>query len=125
MLVTYAPEHDELMAVMEYPYRVDFYALFRIEKRPNRLIGNSVPNQSRDLNHLMDTQATQRVLSREITTVPSFKAKKSAKGDFDPEAEENRWRPGAIFWLEDPEAFDQFKVQPTDLGESMQEERTP
>jgi hypothetical protein len=108
---------------MDYPYRVDFYALFRISKRTNRLIGESIPVQSRDLNELMDRQITQRVLSREISTIPSFKGKKNAKGDFDPEAPENRWRPGVIFWLDDPEAFDQFKIQPTDLGESMQEEK--
>jgi len=123
LLVTYAPEEEEIMACMDYPYRVDFYALFRIGKRTNRLIGESIPAQARDLNELMDRQITQRVLSREISTVPSFKGKKSAKGDFDPEAQENRWRPGVIFWLEDPEAFDQFKIQPTDLGESMQEEK--
>lgn len=123
LLVTYAPEEEEIMACMDYPYRVDFYALFRIGKRTNRLIGESIPAQARDLNELMDRQITQRILSREISTVPSFKGKKSAKGDFDPEAQENRWRPGVIFWLEDPEAFDQFKIQPTDLGESMQEEK--
>ena len=123
LLVTYAPEEEEIMACMDYPYRVDFYALFRIGKRTNRLIGESIPAQARDLNELMDRQITQRVLSREISTVPSFKGKKSAKGDFDPEVQENRWRPGVIFWLEDPEAFDQFKIQPTDLGESMQEEK--
>lgn len=123
LLVTYAPEEEEIMACMDYPYRVDFYALFRIGKRTNRLIGESIPAQARDLNELMDRQITQRVLSREISTVPSFKGKKSAKVDFDPEAQENRWRPGVIFWLEDPEAFDQFKIQPTDLGESMQEEK--
>jgi hypothetical protein len=111
------------MAIIDYPYRVDFYALFRIEKRTNRLIGNSVPNQSRDLNELMDKQISQRVLSREIATIPTFKGKKTAKADFDAEAEENRWRVGRIFWLDDPEAFEQFKVQPTDLGESMQEEK--
>lgn len=123
LLVTYSKDHDELMAVMEYPYRVDFYSLFRIEKRTNRLVGNSIPSQTRDINALIDKQITQRVLSREITTIPSFKGRKTAKGDFDPEAEENRWRPGVIFWLDDPDAFDQFKVQPTDLGESMQEEK--
>ncbi len=123
LLVTYAPEEEEIVSCMDYPYRTDFYALFRISKRTNRLIGESIPVKSRDLNELMDRQITQRVLSREISTVPSFKGKKSAKGDFDPEASENRWRPGVIFWLEDPEAFDQFKIQPTDLGESMQEEK--
>jgi hypothetical protein len=33
-LVTWSHEHDELMQVMVYPYRVPFYALFRINERP-------------------------------------------------------------------------------------------
>lgn len=35
---------------------------------------------------------------------------------------ENKWAPGRIFWLSNFDAFEQFKVQPTDLGESLQEE---
>lgn len=123
VMVTYSLDCDEIVACMEYPYRVDCYALFRIGKRPNRLMGESIPDQTRDLNLEINTQHNQRIISRQISTVPSFKGKKSAKGDFDPGAPENRWRPGATFWLEDPEAFEQFKVQPVDLGESMQEER--
>ncbi len=123
LLVTYAPESDEIVSAMDYPYRLDFYALFRIDKRTGRLVGRSIPSQTRDTNELIDKQTTQRILSRDIATVPSFKGKKSAKGDFDAEAPENRWRPGVIFWLDDPDAFDQFKVQPTDLGESMQESK--
>ncbi|RTL20757.1 MAG: hypothetical protein EKK55_17380 [Rhodocyclaceae bacterium] len=122
-MVTYSLDCDLLLEVREYPYLIDYFATFRIERRPNQLIGKSVPSKVRDLSWEIDTQHNQRILSRQISTVPSFKGKKSAKTDFDPSAEENRWRPGVIFWLEDPEAFDQFKVQPVDLGESMSEEK--
>lgn len=125
ILLTYNVDCDILMAAMDYPYRVDFFALFRIAKRPGRQIGVSVPDETRDLNEEIDQQHNQRLLSRMIATVPSFKGKASAQGEdgFDPDASENRWRPGVIFWLKDPEAFEQFKVQPTDQGESLQEEK--
>ena len=122
LLLTYSHDEDELTAVIEYPYRVDFYALFRIESRPNRLIGNSIPRQARDLNNEIDTQHNQRIHTREISTVPSFKGQKTAKTDIDFEAEENQFRPGVIFWMAEPDKFEQFKIQPTDLGESIQEE---
>jgi len=124
LLLTYSYEEDALTAFIDYPYRIDFYALFRIEKKPNRLIGASVPGQLMEMNKEIDTQHNQRIQSREIATVPSFKGKKSAFGkDFDLEAEENRFHPGVLFLMDDPEGFEQFKVQPTDMGESMNEEK--
>jgi hypothetical protein len=119
---TFNYECEELVQAIEYVYRVDNYALFHIERRPGRLLGTSIPRQTRSLNWEIDTQHNQRINSRTVSTVPSFKAKRGSNKDFDPEADENRWRPGVIFWLDEPEAFDQFKVQPTDLGESLQEE---
>lgn len=122
-LFTYNFDHDELVGAMEYPYRVlDHYATFRIGSRPNRLLGESIPQMTRELNFEIDFQHQQRNNSRTITSVPSFKMKKGTNEDFDPLAEENQWRPGVIFELEDPDSFDQFKVQPVDLGESMAEE---
>jgi hypothetical protein len=118
----YNLDHDELVSAMEFYYLVDNYAIFRIEKRPNRMDGNSIPRQTRDTNYKIDMTSNQRVNSRTVSSVPSFKAKKSLAKDFDPEADENRWRPGVIFWMEEPDSFEQFKVQPTDLGESLQEE---
>lgn len=123
LLITYSQEEDEIVACLEYPYRVDFYALFRIKGRPNRLVGTSVPQMTEDINEEIDTQHRQRINIRTISSVPSFKGKKESKKDFDSNAESNQWRPGVIFWLNDPEAFEQFKVQPTDLGESMAEEQ--
>jgi hypothetical protein len=122
LLVTYCKEEDELLAAKDYPYRVDFYALFRIEERPGRLIGISIPNKSRDMNMEIDDQHRQRIDARSISMVPSFKADLGIKKEFDPSREENRWRPGIIFWLSDFSKFEQFKVQPTDMGESMAEE---
>jgi hypothetical protein len=122
-LVTWSHEHEEVMQVMVYPYRVPFYALFRINERPNRLIGRSIPQKTRDLNDEIDTQHNQRINTRTISSVPSFKALDSAKMDLDPKLKQNKWGPGVIFWLADFESFEQFKVQPTDQGESLQEEQ--
>lgn len=115
-------EHKEILFAIDYPYRMDNYALFRIEKRANRLLGTSIPMDLDDLNEEIDTMHNQRINSRKIAEVPSFKGKKDKKKDFDAGADENMWRPGVIFWLEDPLAFDQFKVQPVDLSGSMAEE---
>ncbi len=125
-LVVYSKEHKQLLACMDFPYRVDNMALFRIDERPNRLRGKSVPDKTRDINDEIDTHHNMRQNGRAVSLVPTFKAKKSLKqdSDFDPESEHNRFAPGKIFWLEDFSAFDQFRVQPTDMGESMQEEKS-
>lgn len=123
LLLVYAPDTNIIMAVIDFPYRRDHYAIFRIGKKPNRLLGDGIPKDLEDLNEEVDTQHNQRINSRKIAEVPSFKAKKSAHKDFDPTAYENLWKPGVVFWLDDPEAFDQFKVQPADFGSSMREEQ--
>ena len=123
LMVIYNLEYEKLVFYVEFPLRIDNYALFRIEKRPNRLVGSCIPKELEDLNEEIDALHNQRINSRKIAEVPSFKGKKSAKTDFDPEAEANLWRPGVIFWLDDPDSFDQFKVQPVDLNSSMLEEK--
>lgn len=121
-LLTFSYENKRLMAVMEYPYRVNYFAIFRREKRPGQLDGRSIVGELEYVNDEIDHRHNSRTMSMDITNIPSFKAKKSAIKDFDPEAEENRWRPGVTFWLEDPEAFEQFRVQPVDYGQSLAEE---
>lgn len=123
LLVVYSLEKDCILSARLYPYRVDNYSLFRIESKPNQLIGNSIPWGLSDLNDEVDAQHNQRINSRTISQVPSFKAGMDIKGEFDPQALENQWRPGVIFWLRDFDKFEQFKVQPTDLGSSIQEEQ--
>jgi len=123
-LVTYSEKHDMLIQCMEYFYREDMYSLFWIDSRPNRLVGKSIPWKTRDANDEVDTQHNQRINSRTISDIPTFKAHSDLKSDpnFDPEAKENKWKPGRVFWSQHPELFDQFKIQPTDLGGSLQEE---
>lgn len=121
-LLTIAPEHKKLMALMDYPYRTDYYAIFRREKKPGQLDGRSMVGELEGLNDEIDHRHNSRSMSMDITNVPSFKAKKSAKDDFDPNAEENKWKPGVVFWLKDPESFEQFRVQPVNYGESLNEE---
>lgn len=118
LLVTYSLESDELLQAMDYVYRVDFYALFVADERPNQLVGKSIPAKTRDLNDLIDTQINQEINTRTISTVPIFKGKKDMKEELDPELQQNKIRPGMIIWINEFDAFDQFKIQPTDLGES-------
>lgn len=122
-LVTYSLEKDELLSCVQYPYRVDFFALFRIHRNPNRLVGRSIISEIEDIGESVDALHNQRINSRKIAEVPSFKGKKERKKDFDSEAEENQWKPGVIFWLEDPDSFIQFTVQPVNLESSMHEEQ--
>lgn len=117
-LVTYSYDDDELLGCMDYIYRVDFYALFRIDERPNQLFGKNIPAKTRDLNDLSDTLINQEVNTRTISTVPIFMGQKDMKEDLDPELQQNKIRPGMILWLSNFDSFTQFKVQPTDLGEN-------
>ena len=122
LLVTYSKQNNIILSIINYPYRVDFYVLFRLQKKPNRLRGGSVPGDLEDINEETDAIHNQRINSRKIAEVPSFKAKRSIQKDFDPEADQNRWKPGVIFWLDDPDSFVQFTVQPVDFNSSIAEE---
>lgn len=121
--VLYNKRSDKLLACIEFPYRVPNYALFRIDSRPNRLVGKSIPSKTRTLNEEIDFQHAQRINSRTISTIPVFKALLDKKDEIDGMLMEQRWKPGRVFWLKDFNSFDQFKIQPTDLGESMSEEK--
>ncbi len=121
-LVTYDFENNILLECKEFVYRIDNYALFQIDGRTNRLIGRSIPRKSRDINDVVDTVYNQRINSRTIAMVPTFKALKSKKRDLDPMLEEKKWGPGRIWWVDDFNSIDQWRIQPTDLGESIGEE---
>lgn len=121
-LVTYSKNKDLLLSCRYYVYRADCYALFRIKRRANRMKGRSIPEMTRDMNDEIDTQHNQRINSRTISTVPTFKALKSKKRDIDLMLDEQKWGPGRVIYLEDFNYFDQFKIQPADLGQSLKEE---
>ncbi len=122
LLLVYFYDADKLPYRTEYPYRTDFYALLRIGKKPNLLIGDSLPADLEDSNAEVDDLHNGRINSRRIADIPSFKGKKSKVKEADTATDEFRWRPGVMFWLEDPDSFMQFQVQPGDYRSGMQEE---
>lgn len=124
--VVYSEKQNIILSRKSYIYRINTLALFRTDKKANQIDGRAIPEKLyemwREINHMH----SQRVQNRDITNVPSFKGRKSAlggEGGFDPEEEANEWHPGVVFWLTNPDDFDQFRVQPVDLGESLNEER--
>ncbi len=124
-LVTYNHEQEILLAMKDYIYRVDNVALFRIAKRPNRAVGRSIPQKTRDMNDEIDTMHRQRVNSRSITHVPSFIGNADKKKEFDTANPDARFKPGKTWWVPGGAAaqvFDQMKNQPADMGDSMNEE---
>lgn len=73
--VVYNPEHDRLLRMERFPYwhnRTN-YIPHRIRRKANRLLGRSFMDMLYDINEEINTQHNQRIDSRTITTVPSFK----------------------------------------------------
>lgn len=73
--VVYNPAHDRLLRMERYPYwhNRSNYIPFRIRRKPNRLLGRCFMDMLFDINEEINTQHNQRIDSRTITTVPSFK----------------------------------------------------
>lgn len=73
--VLYNPEHDKLLRMERFPYwhNRSNYIPFRIRRKPNRLLGRCFVDMLYDINEEINTQHNQRIDSRTITTVPSFK----------------------------------------------------
>jgi hypothetical protein len=123
-LFVYHPLTQKILYYMEYPYfhGKDCFIPIRIKKRANRFLGRGICQMLEDINSEINTQHNQRIDSRTITTVPSFKAKNSAKNKFDPTRKDSRFQPGRVFWLDSLDDIMQFDIKGTDMGESIQEE---
>lgn len=122
-LVTYNKEHNEILALRPFPYRVDNVALFKIEEKPNALLGRGIPQQSREVSELIDATTRQRVNSRTISHVPTFIGDSAKKAEFERLNPDKSFYPGKQFWAPGGVlGFDQFKIQPTDMGEGMADE---
>lgn len=121
-VIYYYRKTQKILRVEHYPIRkgaVNYFPL-RFIKRDGRFLGVSLMDDIADLSLDADIQNRQIINSRTITHVPSFKAKMSSKGTFDPSRREFRFRPGVTFYLADP-ATDvvQFDIRPVDLSGSM------
>ncbi len=73
--VVYNPENDKLLRLERYPYwhNRSNYIPYRIRRKPNRLLGRCFMDMLYDINEEINTQHNQRIDSRTITTVPTFK----------------------------------------------------
>lgn len=123
-LLTYHYKTKKLLRIEKYPIRkgaVTYFPL-RLIPRENRLLGVSLIDDISDLSVEIDILHRMRINSRTITHVPSFKAKESAKGYFDPQNPILRFRPGVVFWMQDPNDVQQFDIRPVDLTGSVDEE---
>ena len=123
-LLSYHYKTKKLLRIEKYPIRkgaVTYFPL-RLIPRENRLLGISLIDDIADLSIETDILHRMRINSRTITHVPSFKAKEGAKGYFDPQNPQLRFRPGVVFWMQDPKDVEQFDIRPVDLTGSVDEE---
>lgn len=122
-LVMFHPQTKQLLWIEDYPYWHNRckYIIWRFEKRANRLLGRSIPFKLWDINEEIDIQHNQRIDSRTITTVPSFKKKDNIM--FDPTRKDQRFYPGVTFTVRAMDDLQQFEIKQTDLGTSLQEEQ--
>ena len=127
-LFVFHPETKALVDYRYYPYTHsrDCFIAVRAKKRPNRFLGRGICQMLDDSNSEINTQHNQRIDSRTISTVPTFKALMTAKGTlgFDPTRPSSMFRPGGILWLNNMTDIEQFKIAQTDMGETLQEEST-
>lgn len=127
-LFVFHPLTKALVDYLYYPYTHgrDCLVPVRIKKRPGRFLGRGICQMLDDVNSEVNTQHNQRIDSRTISTVPTFKALNTAKGTlgFDPSRPQNMFHPGGMIWLTNMTDVEQFKIQQTDMGETLQEEST-
>lgn len=124
-LITFAFNSRKIMRIEKYPIRrgkSNYFPTWLI-KRDNRFIGISLLDDISDLSLEIDIVHRQRINSRTISHVPSFKAKNKIKNFFDPSREDLRFTPGVTFYLDDLEDVKQFDIRPVDLSGSVDEEQ--
>jgi len=115
---------NRIFRIEPYPIRKgrSTYFILRFVKRDNRLLGMSFMDDIADMSMEIDIIHRQRINSRTITHVPSFKAKDTAQGRFNPARADLRFRPGVVFWLASTDDVEQFDIRPVDLSGSIDDE---
>ena len=123
-LITWAHKAQCILRIEKYPIRkgkITYFPL-RLIKRDNRFLGISLIDDIADISQEIDIHHRQRINSRTVTHVPTFKAKEGAKGRFDPSRKDLQFKPGGVFWLENVDDVAQFDIKPVDLSGSVEEE---
>lgn len=123
--VVYNPDYDCLLRMERYPYwhNRSNYTPFRIRRKPNRLLGRCFMDMLYDINEEINTQHNQRIDSRTITTVPSFKIN---AGETDLISMMDRkiahFFPGCRFVLQNVNNLQQLETK-VDFAGTLQEEQ--
>lgn len=110
LLVTYSHDQNRVLGACKYPYIVDNYIPFRIIRRPNRMVGVSVVKRLEEMNESVDHSINYEINVSDLEMSPIFKGQRSAGEDFDPEAEENKIRPGVTWWMKEPDKFSVMEI---------------
>lgn len=123
-LIYFHFKSKSILRIERYPVRKGACSYFplRYMKRDGRLLGISIIDDLSGISNEIDIIHRQRINSRTITHVPSFKAKLTTRNIFDPGNSRLRFRPGVTFYLDDINAIEQFDIKPVDLSGSMDEE---
>ena len=123
--VVYNPEHNRLLRMERFPYwhnRTN-YIPFRIRRKPNRLLGRCFMDMLYDLNEEINTQHNQRIDSRTITTVPTFKIHQSESDLFNRmEREDGHFYPGQKWVLSNMNNLEMLETKVDFMG-TLQEEQ--
>lgn len=123
--VVYNPEYDRLIRMERYPYwhNRSNYIPFRIRRKPNRLLGRCFMDMLYDLNEEINTQHNQRIDSRTITTVPTFKINASETDLLSRiERGDQYFYPGQKFILQNLKNMEQLETK-VDFQGTLQEEQ--
>lgn len=123
-LVYFHYQSAKIYRIESYPIRKgkESYFTLRLIRRDNRLLGVSLMDDISDLCLEINTIHRQRINSRTITHVPSFKAKDSVKHLFDPSRRDLRFKPGVTFYVGQMDDIEQFDIRPVDLSGSVDDE---
>ena len=121
-LYCFHPLTKKLLMLVECPWPRGPIVPISFKRRPGMLAARGIAAMLEDINQEVNTQHNQRIDSRSVTTVPTFKVKRSIMNEFDPMRPDQRFIPGRTIYLSDLTAVDQFKMVQPDMGESMAEE---
>lgn len=123
--VVYNADHDKLLRLERYPYwhNRSNYIPFRIRRKPNRLLGRCFVDMLYDINEEINTQHNQRIDSRTITTVPSFKIHATETDLLEVMTRnDQKFYPGCRFVVSNMNNLQQFETK-VDFSGTLQEEQ--
>lgn len=95
----------------ERPY---FFA--EIDPNTKSIWGNYIPEMIKNIQETISTILRQLVDSNTIANVPTFKAKSTEREWFERTYQDLKFKPGKVWWLQNPSMFEQFRVQPIDAN---------